>query len=72
MPHCAYDDATGGKPGMVVVEVPAKPQWREIRNVVLIGHERSSLFRLQLATGNSKLDLSGRGLSSVGRAPQWH
>ena len=38
----------------------------------LIGYERSSLFRLQLAIGNSKLAFLGRGLSSVGRAPQWH
>ncbi len=70
--HIALQDATGDKPGIVVVEIPAKPQWCEIRNTVLIGHERSSLFRLQLAIGNSKLAFLGRGLSSVGRAPQWH
>src|SRR5437762_13888665 len=32
--HVALQDATGGKPGIVVVEVPAKPQWCEIRNTV--------------------------------------
>ena len=29
--HIALDDATGDKPGVVVCEVPAKPQWCEIR-----------------------------------------
>jgi hypothetical protein len=32
--HIALQDATGDKPGIVVVEVPAKPQWCEIRNMV--------------------------------------
>jgi hypothetical protein len=32
--HIALQDATGDKPGIVVVEVPAKPQWCEIRNTV--------------------------------------
>jgi hypothetical protein len=30
--HIALTDASGDKPGIVVAEVPAKPQWREIRN----------------------------------------
>jgi hypothetical protein len=32
--HIALQDAIGDKPGIVVVEVPAKPQWCEIRNTV--------------------------------------
>jgi hypothetical protein len=32
--HIALADATGDKPGIVVVEVPAKPQWCEIRQTV--------------------------------------
>ena len=32
--HVALQDATGDKPGIVVVEVPAKPLWCEIRNTV--------------------------------------
>ena len=32
--HIALQDATGDKPGIVVVEIPAKPQWCEIRNTV--------------------------------------
>jgi hypothetical protein len=43
-----FQEATGGNPGMVVVEVPPKPQWCEIRNMVLLGHERGSLFTLAL------------------------
>src|SRR5881392_1197404 len=32
--HIELQDATGDKPGIVVVEVPAQPQWCEIRNMV--------------------------------------
>ena len=32
--HIGLQDATGDKPGIVVVEVPAKPHWCEIRNRV--------------------------------------
>ena len=32
--HVELRDAAGDKPGIVIVEVPAKPQWREIRNTV--------------------------------------
>jgi hypothetical protein len=32
--HIALQDATGDKLGIVVVEIPAKPQWCEIRNMV--------------------------------------
>jgi hypothetical protein len=32
--HIALQDATGDKPGIVVCEVPCKPQWCEIRNKV--------------------------------------
>jgi hypothetical protein len=33
--HIALQDATGDKAGIVVFEVPAKPQWCEVRNTVL-------------------------------------
>src|SRR5438105_15156261 len=42
--HIALQDATGDKPGIVVVEVPAKPQWCEIRNTVFSWGVRDSLF----------------------------
>src|SRR5262245_12527328 len=32
--HIALHDATGDKPGVVVCEVPAQPQWCEIRTTV--------------------------------------
>jgi hypothetical protein len=32
--HIALQDATGDKLGIAVVEIPAKPQWCEIRNMV--------------------------------------
>jgi hypothetical protein len=32
--HIALTDATGDKPGIVVCEVPVKPQWCEIRSTV--------------------------------------
>jgi len=32
--HIELQDATGDKPGIVIVEVPAKPQWCEIRTTV--------------------------------------
>ena len=32
--HIALHDATGDKPGVVVCEIPAKPQWCEIRTIV--------------------------------------
>jgi hypothetical protein len=32
--NLALQDATGDKPGIVVCEVPAKPQWCEIRKTV--------------------------------------
>src|SRR6266566_9234594 len=32
--HIALQDATGDKPGIVVVEIPAEPQWCEIRNTL--------------------------------------
>jgi hypothetical protein len=32
--HIALQDTTGDKPGIVVCEVPAKPQWCELRTTV--------------------------------------
>jgi hypothetical protein len=32
--HIALDDATGDKPGVVVCEIPAQPEWCEIRTTV--------------------------------------
>jgi hypothetical protein len=32
--HLELQDATGDKPGIVIVEVPARPQWCELRKTV--------------------------------------
>ena len=40
----APQDATGDKPGIVVVEVPEKPKWCSIRETVSVGRVRDSLF----------------------------
>jgi hypothetical protein len=32
--HIALQDVTGDKPGVVVVEIPAKPQWCDLRKTV--------------------------------------
>ena len=48
--HIALQDATGDKPGMVVLEVPAKPQWCEIRDVVF--NWIRTKFPFQIAIGN--------------------
>jgi hypothetical protein len=38
--YLALRDASGNKPGIVVCEVPTKPQWCEIRNTVSVGPGR--------------------------------
>jgi hypothetical protein len=48
--HNAFQDATGDKPGIVVCEVPAKPQWCEIRATVF-GWTRT---RFPFHTGSAK------------------
>jgi hypothetical protein len=35
--HLALQDATGNKLGMVACEIPAKSEWYEIRQTVLVG-----------------------------------
>jgi len=59
--HIALQDATGDKPGMVVLEVPAKPQWREIRDVVF--NWIRTKFPFQIAIGNWQFEI---GISWTG------
>jgi hypothetical protein len=42
--HIELQDPTGDKPGTVIVEVPAKPQWCEIRNTVFGWRTRAISF----------------------------
>src|SRR5260370_3052334 len=64
--HVALQDATGDKPGIVVCEVPAKPQWCEIRTTVF-GWTRTR-FPLHIHSGR-KLTLDAtRSITVVGKA----
>jgi len=46
--HIALHDATGDKPGVVVCEIPAQPQWCEIRTTVFSWTPHGFLFTLAL------------------------
>ena len=46
--HIALYDITGDKPGVVVCEIPAKPQWCEIRTTVFSWTPNGFLFTLAL------------------------
>jgi hypothetical protein len=37
--HIALADATADKPGVVVPEIPAKPQWCQLRQIVFVWTE---------------------------------
>jgi hypothetical protein len=72
--HIALQDATGEKPGTVVVEVPAKPQWCEIRQTIL-GWTRTR-FPLHIrSTRKLALDQTpvvtviGKAFWDIGHAP---
>ena len=45
--HIALQDVTGDKPGVVVVEIPAKPQWCELRKIVFGWTEVQFPFRVR-------------------------
>jgi hypothetical protein len=53
--HIALQDATGDKPGIVVVEIPAKPEWCELRKIVFGWTEVQFPFRVR---SGRKLKLS--------------
>ena len=41
--YLALHDAAGNEPGIVICEIPAKPQWCEIRNKVF-GWDANAIF----------------------------
>jgi hypothetical protein len=45
--HIALQDVTGDKPGAVVVEIPTKSQWCELRNIVFGWTEVQFPFRVR-------------------------
>ena len=73
--HIALADATGDKPGVVVVEVPAKPQWCEIRQTVFSWTRTrfplhiSSARKLTI-NGAPIITVIGKAYFDVGHAPK--
>ena len=75
--HIALQDATGDKPGIVVVEIPAKPQWCELRKIVFGWTEAQFPFRVR---SGRKLKLTqppiitviGKAFFDIGHAPADH
>jgi hypothetical protein len=73
--HIALADATGDKPGVVVVELPAKPQWCEIRQTVFSWTRTrfplhvSSAMKLTI-NGAPIITVIGKAYFDVGHAPK--
>jgi hypothetical protein len=75
--HIALVDASGDKPGAVVAEIPAKPQWCELRKIVFGWTQVQFPFRVR---SGRKLKLSqslivtviGKAFFDVGHAPADH
>jgi hypothetical protein len=74
--HLALRDATGDKPGIVVVEVPSKPQWCEIRTTVFSWTRRrfplhiQSTRTLNLGGDAPLVTVIGKAFWDVGHAPK--
>ncbi len=73
--HIALADATGDKPGIVVVEVPAKPQWCSIRETVFSWTRRrfpfhtSSTKKLNI-TNPPIITVVGKAFFDIAHAPK--
>jgi hypothetical protein len=73
--HIALADATGDKPGIVVAEVTAKPQWCEIRNMVFSWTRTRFPFHTSSASKLSVTDppiiaVVGKAFFDIGHAPK--
>ncbi len=71
--HIALVGATGDKPGIVVCEVPAKPQWCEIRNTVFSWTRTKFPFHTSSAKKLNVSDppiitVTGRAFFDIGHA----
>jgi hypothetical protein len=73
--HVALHDVTGDKPGVVVCEIPAQPQWCEIRTTVFSW----TPTRFPFHTGSAKkltfgqspiITVIGKAMWDVGHAPK--
>jgi hypothetical protein len=73
--HIELQDMTGDKPGIVVVEVPEKPQWCEIRNMVFswtrtrFPFHTSSAKKLNV-TDPPVITVIGKAFFDIGHAPK--
>ena len=72
--HIALQDATGDKPGMVVVEIPAKPQWCELRQIVFGWTQVQFPFRVRSGrklklTQPPVITVIGKAFFDIGHAP---
>jgi hypothetical protein len=73
--HIGLQDATGAKPGVVVVEIPAKPRWCELRKIVFDWTHTQFPFRVR---SGRKLKIPqpliitvvGKAFFDVSHAPQ--
>src|SRR6266850_6785457 len=73
--HIALHDVTGDKPGVVVCEVPAKPQWCEIRTTVFSWTPTRFPFHTgtakKLTFGQSPIiTVIGKAYWDIGHAPK--
>ena len=72
--HIALQDATGDKPGIVVAEIPAKPQWCQLRQIVFGWTQVQFPFRVR---SGRKLKVAqppiitviGKAFFDIGHAP---
>src|SRR6266487_108604 len=65
--HIALQDATGDKPGIVVVEIPEKPQWCSIRQTVFSWTRTRFPLHIRSATTRSYAECSTRDTDAVGK-----
>jgi hypothetical protein len=75
--HIALQDVTGEKPGVVVIEIPAKPQWCELRKIVFGWTQVEFPFRVR--SGRKLkfpqpliITVVGKAFFDVGHAPADH
>jgi hypothetical protein len=73
--HLALSDATGAKPGVIVVEVPAKQRWCEIRTTVFSWTRTRFPLHIQSARRLSidqtpVVTVIGKAFWDIGHAPK--
>jgi hypothetical protein len=72
--HIALADVNGDKPGTVVVEIPAKPQWCELRQIVFGWTQAQFPFRVRSGrklkiTQPTIITVIGKAFFDIGHAP---